>query len=212
MRSTSSARPIELGPFDYEQLPDTPSLWIAEGLTTYYGDLAVVRSGVGSAEDFLAGLSGLIRSLQTSPGRLVQTLEESSRRAGAQGSGVGGDRNKTVSYYVKGPIVGWLLDVRIRKITNDRASLDDVMRLAYRRYGGERGFRPEEFVEVLSQVAGDDMSDFTHRLIGTTEELDYAEALDWFGVRFAEGWALEPRPDASDAARRHLQGLMTGRQ
>src|SRR5262249_27908834 len=58
-------RPIELGPFDYDRLPRTQSLWISEGLTTYYGDLAVVRSGVGSRDDFLAGLSGHIRAVQT---------------------------------------------------------------------------------------------------------------------------------------------------
>lgn len=96
-------RPIELGPFDYEKLPSTPSLWISEGLTTYYGDLAVVRSGVGPQEDYLAGLSSHIRAIQTAPGRLVQTLEQSSLGVGSNSSsGVGGNRNSTISYYDNG--------------------------------------------------------------------------------------------------------------
>jgi predicted metalloprotease with PDZ domain len=209
-------RPIELGPFDYEKLPATTGLWIAEGLTNYYGELAVVRSGVGPLDDYLAGMSGHIRTLQTSPGRLVQTLEQSSLNAGAQGSGVGGNRNSTISYYDKGAIVGLLLDARIRRVTNDAKSLDDVMRLAYRRYSGERGFRAEEFVATASEITGSNLADFMHRMLATTEELNYEEALDWFGLRFAEpgsadaarAWLLEPRPDATAAQKQHLQRLV----
>jgi predicted metalloprotease with PDZ domain len=211
-------RPIELGPFDYEKLPHTPSLWIAEGLTTYYGDLAVVRSGVGSLDDYLAGLSGEIRAVQTSPGRLVQTLEQASLTVGATSrSGVGGDRNTTVSYYDKGTVVGLLLDARIRHATHDAHSLDDVMRLAYARYGGARGYTPAEFQATASEVAGTDLSGFFHTVLATTHELDYREALDWFGLRFAEpgsadptrAWALEVRPDATPAQAQHLHHLVT---
>lgn len=211
-------RPVELGPFDYEKLPHTSSLWIAEGLTTYYGDLAVVRSGVGSVADHLAGLSGEIRALQTSPGRLVQTLEQASLTVGTTSrSGVGGNRNTTVSYYDKGTVVGFLLDARIRHATDDARSLDDVMRLAYARYGGARGYTPAEFQATASEVAGIDLSAFFHSALATTDELDYREALDWFGLRFAEpgsadparAWALQVRPDATPAQARHLQHLVT---
>jgi predicted metalloprotease with PDZ domain len=211
-------RPIELGPFDYEKLPSTPSLWIAEGLTTYYGDLAVVRSGVGPTADYLAGLSNHIRTVQTSPGRLVQTLEQASLTAGiSSSSGVGGNRNQTISYYEKGPVVGLLLDARIRRVTDDAKSLDEVMRLAIKRYSGERGFKPEEFQATASEVAGVDLSEFFHQTLATTEELDYAEALDGFGLRFADpgstvpvwAWGLEPRSDATDAQKRHFQRLVS---
>jgi predicted metalloprotease with PDZ domain len=210
-------RPIELGPFDYEQLPSTPSLWISEGLTTYYGDLAVVRSGVGSLPDYLTGLSGHIQNVQTSPGRLVQTLEQASLTSGTtSSSGVGGNRNLTVSYYEKGPAVGLLLDARIRKLTNDAKSLDDVMRLAYTRYGGARGFKPEEFVATASEVAGADLAPYFHTILATTEELDYREALEWFGLRFVDpasadvtkAWGLEPLPNATAMQQRHLQRLV----
>jgi predicted metalloprotease with PDZ domain len=67
----------------------------------------------------------------------------------------------------------------------------------------------------VSEVAGADLSDFLHRLIATTEELDYSESLDWFGLRFAEpssadsarAWSLEPRPDATATQRQHLKRL-----
>jgi predicted metalloprotease with PDZ domain len=64
----------------------------------------------------------------------------------------------------------------IRRLTADRRSLDDVMRLAIERYSGERGFRPEEFQATASEVAGSDLSPLFHSLLATTEELDYVEA------------------------------------
>jgi len=206
-------RPIELGPFDYDNAPRTPSLWLSEGVTTYYGDLAVVRAGVASQAEYLAGLSGQIRSLQTSPGRLVQTLEESSLGvAAAGGSGVGGDRGRTVSYYVKGAIVGLLLDAHIRRLTGDHRSFDDVMRAAYGRYGGERGFQPAEFEAVASEVAGADLSAWFHQVLRTTQELDYTGMLQGYGLRFTEAgsadparaWQLEVKPGASAAERQRL--------
>jgi len=207
-------RPIELGPFDYDNAPATPSLWLSEGITTYYGDLAVVRSGVASQAEYLAGVSSQIRALQTSAGRLVQTLEQASLGvAAAGGSGVGGNRNTTVSYYGKGAVVGLVLDAHIRHLTGGRRSFDDVMRAAYRKYGGDRGFRPEEFEAVASEVAGSDLSAWFHRALRTTEELDYTELLDWYGLKFVEpgssdparAWQLDVRPDATPAQRQHLE-------
>jgi predicted metalloprotease with PDZ domain len=210
-------RPVELGPFDYENPPKTTSLWISEGLTSYYGDLAVTRSGVGSAQDFLLGISAQIRQLQNSPGRLVQTLEQSSLDVWTSSySGVGGNNKTTVSYYVKGSIVGLLLDAKIRHVTNDTRSLDDVMRLAFGLYSGSRGFKPDEFLAAAAAVAGVELDGFFGRALASTEELDYSEMLEWFGLRFApqsnppdpaKTWLLEVRPDATDAQKRHLQHL-----
>jgi predicted metalloprotease with PDZ domain len=129
-----------------------------------------------------------------------------------------------VEYYVEGPIVGFLLDARIRRITAGRKSLDDVMRLAYKRYAGERGSTPEEFRAAAEDVAGVGLADWFRKAISSTEELDYSEALDWFGLRFATPketektedpkkkeaaakWNLEVRPDASGAQKEHLQKL-----
>ncbi len=141
-------RPVELGPFDYEHPPQTASLWISEGLTSYFGELIVSRAGLGTTDDFLASLSTHIGQLQNAPGRLVQTLEQSSLDVWTSGnSGIGRDSTTKVSYYVKGPIVGFLLDAKIRQATAGKKSLDDVMRLAHERYAGMHGFTPEQFRE-----------------------------------------------------------------
>jgi predicted metalloprotease with PDZ domain/PhoPQ-activated pathogenicity-related protein len=179
-------RPVELGPFDFEHPPRTSGLWIAEGLTSYCGELIVVRAGLGTTLDYLAALSRYIDRVQNSPGRLVQSLEQASLDVWNSGfSGVGRNATKTISYYDKGPVVGFLLDARIRRMTGDKKSLDDVMRLAYKRYAGERGFTADEFRATASEVAGADLKEWFAHAISSTRELDYAEALDWFGLQFA---------------------------
>jgi len=195
-------RPVELGPFDYEREPHTSSLWISEGFTSYFGELAVERAGLSTAADVLKSLSAKIEQLQKSPGRLVQTLEQSSLDVWtSEGvSGVNTNANTSVSYYLKGQIAGFLLDAAVRHATNGAKSLDDVMRLAYRRYGGARGFTADEFRATASEVAGTDLSGWFKRTVSSTEELDYDEALEWYGLRFApDSWTLEARRDRTAA-------------
>jgi len=204
-------RPVELGPFDYEQPPRTASLWMAEGFTSYYGDLALPRAGLNDADAYLASLSASIRQLQGQPGRHMQTVEQSSRDVWTNSfSGINTD-STTVSYYVKGQVIGFLLDARVRHATDGSKSLDDVMRLAYRRYSGPRGFTSEQFRETAAEVVGTDLSEWFRQALESTEELDYSEALEWFGLRFAAGedpatqWTLEVRPDVSEVQRRNLR-------
>ena len=203
-------RPIELGPFDYEHAPVTTGLWVAEGLTSYFGDLLAERSGVGTAADYLATESKHITDLQTKePGRLVQTIEQASAQMF--------DRipaDKKVDYYVKGPVVGLVLDAHIRRLTHDTKSMDDVIRLEYKRWSGAHGYTEDDFDRTVSDAAGVDVSDLLHRLIATTQEVDYTEMLDWFGLRFApsddpaKAWTLEVRPDATPAQQQRFAAFM----
>jgi predicted metalloprotease with PDZ domain len=177
-------RPVELGPFDYEQEVPTRSLWIAEGITDYYADLAVMRAGFLGRDEFLGQLSSRIDELQNSPGRLVQSAEQASYDAWIKyyrpDENTG---NTSISYYTKGALLGFLLDAKVRKATSGRSSLDDVMKAAYQKYSGERGYTPAEFRAVVEQVAGVSMSAFWKSAIEGTSELDYADALEAFGLR-----------------------------
>jgi predicted metalloprotease with PDZ domain len=130
-------------------------------------------------------MSSHISQLQNSPGRLVQTLDQASLDVWGSGtSGVGGNRAKSVSYYVKGPVVGFLLDSKIRRLTGGKKNLDDVIKLAYQRYSGERGFTADQFRVTAEEVASANLKDWFQKALASTEELDYTEALDWFGLRF----------------------------
>lgn len=175
-------RPFELGPFDYESTPMVSTLWISEGLTSYYSNLMLKRSGLVDADAYLAGLSRQITALQNSPGRLRQSLEQSSLGVWSNSlSGVGAS-SETVSYYVKGEVVGFLLDAHIRRLTGGGKSLDDVMKAAYERYSGDAGFHPDEFYAVAEAVIGQPLGDWFSVVIGSASELDYSEALEWFGL------------------------------
>ena len=179
-------RPATLGPFDYEREAFTPSLWMVEGLTSYYGPLLVHRAGISTREEFLEALSGQIETLQTTPGRLVQSVAEASYDAWIKFYRPNeNSRNTTISYYTKGAVIGFLLDAQVREATDGRRSLDDVMKTAYARYSGDRGFRPGEFEAVASEVAGVDLRNWFDRAIRSTDELDYEPALDWYGLEFA---------------------------
>ena len=179
-------RPVELGPFDYEREVYTKNLWIAEGVTAYYTELGVRRAGLCSDSELFEGLSALIRRLQTTPGRLVQTLEMASYDAWIKlYRSDENTPNTTISYYTKGAVVAFLLDARIRSATDGAKSLDDLLRLAYTRHSGEMGFTGDEFRVMAEEIAGLPLGHWFVKALETTEELDYSEALDWLGMRFA---------------------------
>jgi hypothetical protein len=178
----------------------------------------LARAGLMQPHEFLARLSAQVGQLQKTPGRLVQTLEQASRDVWTSSfSGIGGG-SKTVSYYIKGPVVGFLLDARIRQLSGGAKSLDDLMALAYQRYSSARGFTSEEFCQTASEAAGVDLGPWLQRAISTTGELDYKEALDWFGLRFGpmngpalqNSWQLEIRPEATPAQKARLAAWLEG--
>ena len=191
-------RPVELGPFDYQDEVYTRSLWVAEGITDYYAELLVRRAGLSSRAEYLEALSNHIEALQTTPGRLVTSAEMASFDAWIrQYRPDENSPNVTISYYTKGAVIAFLLDAQIRRATAGAKSLDDVMRAAYARYSGPRGYTPDEFRAVAEQVSGLDLRSFWQTAVEGTTELDYAVALDVFGLRFRD-----PGPGTPDGGTR----------
>ncbi len=178
-------RPVELGPFDYENENYTKALWIAEGFTDYYAGLLVKRPGISTRDEFFEELSGHIEAIQTTPGRLVTSADMSSFDTWIkQYRPDENTPNTTVNYYPKGAVIAFLLDARIRKATAGAKSLDDAMRLAYERYSGAKGYTMDQFYQAMSDTAGVNLRDWFATTAESTKELDYTEALDWFGLRF----------------------------
>ena len=142
---------------------------------------------------------------------MLQSVEQSSLDVwNNSNSGINAVAS-TVSYYNKGNVLGLLLDARVRRVTDGRKNFDDVMRLAYERYGHERGFTPDEFRRTAEEVANADLREWFRQSVSSTEELDYTDVLDWFGLRFIESggtivgnWALAVRSDQTDAQRRNM--------
>src|SRR6185295_10288248 len=146
--------------------------------------------------EYLRELSNAIRTLQSTPARLQQTAEMASFDAWIKQYRPDDNTvNSTISYYTKGAVLGFVLDARIRAATGDAKSLDDVMRLAFARYSGARGFTPEDFRKTASEVAGTDLGPWFTRALETTEELDYGPALEWYGLQFPPA---RPSPGPAD--------------
>lgn len=194
-------RPVELGPFDYEHENTTRCLWVAEGFTEYYGRLLVRRAGLCTEAEYLAGESmpgsdkivNDIEVVQTTHGRLVQPLESASFDAWIKYYRPDENSSNTaISYYTKGAVVAWLLDAKIRKATQSKKSLDDMMKLAYQKYSGVKGYTSAEFRELASEVAGTDLKVWFVKALETVDELDYSEMLEVFGLRFKP---VEPPKD-----------------
>lgn len=178
-------RPVELGPFDYENENYVKMLWVAEGFTDYYGEVLPRRAGIATREEFLDGLSDSIEAVQTTPGRLVSPVNMSSYDTWIkQYRPDENTANTSINYYPKGAVIAFLLDAKIRKSSNDARTLDTGMQWAMQRYSGDKGYTPAQFYDVMSEAAGTDLKGWFGKAAESTDELDYSEALDYFGLRF----------------------------
>ena len=179
-------RPRALTQYGYEDENYFQELWVAEGVTSYFDNLACARAGVVSPTEYLKALSGDIATLQSTPGRKAQSLSESSHDSWIKFYRPDeNSRNTSISYYNKGAVVAFLLDAQVRKLTNNSKSLDEVMRLLYKRFANGKGYTNQEVMKVTSEVCGQDMSEWFSKHIDSTEELDYGPALQWFGLSFS---------------------------
>jgi predicted metalloprotease with PDZ domain len=179
-------RPLPLGPFDYSQMVHTPSLWISEGLTSYYGSLALERAGLITPKQYLDEIAYTITKFEQNPGRSERSIEDTSWDTWYNGevvTQVNNLKNTDYSYYDGGQIMGHILDFAIRKNTNNRKSLDDWMRLMYSRYALPKpGFQPDDAVKAASEVAGTDLSSVFSRYISSKDPIPYEEYFAYAGI------------------------------
>ncbi len=188
-------RPKELTEYDYEKENYFKTLWIAEGITSYYDDLALVRAEVCSEAEYLELLSKNIKSVQSSPSRNVQSLADSSHDTWIKFYRPNENTvNQTVNYYSKGAVAAFVLDAKIRELTSGKRSLDSVMRLLYERHLKD-GYSPEDFRKIVKEVSGQDLNKWFAKFIDGTEEFDYDSALKWFGLKFKSSTLAPVKPD-----------------
>ncbi|MEM6403260.1 MAG: M61 family metallopeptidase [Cyanobacteria bacterium P01_D01_bin.116] len=187
-------RPKELEVFDYDQENYTPSLWFCEGTTSYYDLLIPLRAGIYDIKSYLNNLSKEITRYQTTPGRKVQPVSESSFDAWIKLYRQDANSpNSQISYYLKGEMITLLLDLLIRSRHQNQRSLDDVMSKLWQQFGkDEIGYTAEELKQVIESVAGTDLTDFFQRYIHGIEELPFNEYLEPFGLKLVADKTDEP--------------------
>ncbi len=190
-------KPAAFIPYDYGRENYTPLLWAFEGFTSYYDDLALVRSGVIALEDYLALVAKTATQVLRGSGRLRQSVAESSFDAWTKYYRQDENApNAIVSYYAKGALIALGLDLQLRAGSDGVASLDDVMRLLWRRHGCTGlGVDEDDLYEYVAEVggtrstqAGRKLAGWLRRMVHGTEDVPLARLLKSFAVDFR----LEP--------------------
>jgi len=212
-------RPFPLGPFDYSQMVHTPSLWISEGLTSYYGGLALLRAGLITPAQYLDNIGELITKFEAEPGRSERSIEDTSwdtwysRNTVQQENNL---RNTNYSYYDGGQVMGHILDFAIRHDTKNQKSLDDWMRLLYSRYALPKpGFQPDDAVKAASEIAGTDVSPLFAKYISGKEAIPYEAYFSYAGISVekkiddSKAW-IGIATTASDDAHVKIQNVTPG--
>jgi len=184
-------RPQSLEPVDYTKEMWTKSLWFAEGVTNTYGAYTLVRTGLWSTQQFYTSLAGQINELQSRPAHRWQSVEQSSLDAWYEKYPLYMRPEESISYYNKGELVGWALDITIRDRTNNRASLDDVLRtlnVEYaqrgRFYNGSEDIRAvaEREIRKAAPDADADLRDFFAQYVSGTSEIPFSSILERAGL------------------------------
>jgi predicted metalloprotease with PDZ domain len=188
-------RPAALRPFDYTKESYTTLLWWMEGTTDYYGWLVLRRAGLVAPRRSLEELAKLVGRYLQVPGRRIQSLEESSWITWIDFyKPVENTPNRSISYYDKGFLVSWALDLEIRTRTENRFSLDDVLRSVWKAYGRTDLGMPEDALpSTIRDATGVDVSDFFARYVAGTEEIDLAAVARRAGLSFG------PKPSPKEA-------------
>ena len=180
-------RPAEMVPYRYDRWQPTPWLWISEGITDYYADLSLVRSGITDEAAFLSTTLGKIESVEERP---ATSLEDASLQAWLGMQDGTGDL-----YYDKGSLMGLALDILVRDASDNQRSLDIVMRELYdRTYKQGRGFTHDDVWNAISRASGGRAwGDFERRYIDGRESFPWQEWLPKAGWRLVTDSINEPR-------------------
>jgi predicted metalloprotease with PDZ domain len=164
-------------PLDYQMGAKTTSLWWLEGMTSYYAALTLVRTGLWTKDKFTNHITRQIVILQQNSDRFRTSVSKASWSAWERGYYTTG-----ISYYNKGQLVGFLLDIMIRQVTGNKKTLDDVFRYLYLNYAKKnKSFKDGEIQTIIEEITEKDFSAFFDRYVTGTVELPYLDIMKLAG-------------------------------
>lgn len=177
-------RPKELMPYDLSKETYFKTGFVAEGLTTYYGDYILCRSGVWTQEYYLKDFENLLKRHFHNNGRLNMSVADSSYDLWLDGYELGIPNRKS-SIYVEGAMAAFILDMKLRKSSNHEKSLDSVMVNLWEDFGKkEIGYSLEDYHNVVDEIAGEHIEDYFQTCIYSPNALDIhlQKAFDFIGI------------------------------
>ena len=177
-------KPGAFVPYDLDRENYTTQLWAFEGITSYYDDLALLKSGVIELKDWLELTAKTITNVHRSPGRLRQSLAESSFDAWSKFYRPDENTpNAVVSYYAKGALAALVLDLTLRQKSRNKVSLDDIMRVLWTRFGKTgTGMGDDDIQHVAEELSGLNLKRFFAETIHGTRDLPLKKLLAPFGI------------------------------
>lgn len=200
-------RPTDMWPYRYDRWMPTPWLWVSEGITDYYAQLAITRGGVVPEAFLWNDLTEKMQQVNDAP---PVALEDASLSTWIHPQDETG-----YLYYPKGALAGFLLDIMIRDASNNARSLDTVMRELYTAdYKRGRGFTGDEWWAAVSRAAGGrNFGDFAARYVDGRDPFPYATVLPLAGLRLQTDTARVPRLGVNtqgDSTGVTVTGLVSG--
>jgi predicted metalloprotease with PDZ domain len=184
-------RPAEMWPYDYSRENETPLLWVSEGFTNYYGNLALYRAGLHSREQFLNSVAGAANDIENTEARHYISPADSSTS-----TWIGYDTPTAfaISYYTQGQNLGALLDLSIIHDTAGAKGLDDVMRALYQEhYEKNSGFTTDQMIAIVNRLTGRDYQDFYRRYVWGVEVPPYDLIFGYAGYKIDK--TMKKRPE-----------------
>lgn len=178
-------RPAGLGPFDYSKENYTTLLWFSEGITSYFDELILYRAGYTDLDALLRTYFEKINSSEKRYGNNVQSLADSSFDAWVKFYRPNeNSANSTVSYYEKGSIMGFVLDIEIAARTKGEKNLSDFMRHMYEEFAVKKnvGFSEADLLATLNAFSKSDFTEFFNQHIFGTVQIDYASVFEKAGI------------------------------
>ena len=176
--------PASMDPIDFTKEQYSRAFWFAEGVTNTYASYTMVRTGLWSKAQFYDDFSQQVGELEARPANRWQSAEQSSLDAWFEKYPLYNRPTNSISYYTKGQVLGFLLDILIRDRTDDEHSLDDVMRAMNEEFGKtNKGYRDSLDVRLTAEkIAGGSFDDFFKRYVAGAEALPYCEILAKAGL------------------------------
>ncbi len=185
-------RPKGLTPYDYSKENYTEELWIAEGSTSYYDGLIVLRAGMASVDDFYNEITRSVEGDRRRPGNKIQSLAESGFDAWVKfWKNTPGKYDVETDYYGKGANVSLLLDLEIRERTNNKFSLDDVFRAMIHKYPLSVGYTNLDFLNMCNTISGSNFKLFFEDYVFGVKPLDWENGLSYAGLELSSGDSVD---------------------
>ena len=180
-------KPAVFSPYDLSAESHTELMWVFEGITSYYDDLVLARSGLITEESYLELLGQTITRVLRTGGRHRQSVADSSFDAWTKFYKQDANApNAIISYYQKGALIAATLDLKLRADSDGEVSLDDVMRECWRRWGTSAEGMPEDgFEAVCAELAHHDLDDFFAAAVRGTGDLPLSTMLATVGVDYS---------------------------